>query len=189
MSTKMPIISTRSLQFVVYSSRLNNSGLCQVITMTVPRKSELFQEDLYPDTVGDEPACTCEEWLEGKDVEPLLISLRDGYKPSASSGGAPVIKKNVLDKMPPKKGAGKGDGGPQPDKTLTEFAEEIRKLKAMIVKHENRIRALEADVAMCKACHQEEETHSAHPEDEGPAGDGLGVAVPPNADRLAPDEV
>lgn len=153
--------------------------------MTVPRKSELFQEDLYPDTVGDESACSCEEWVGGKDAEPILISLKDGYKPSVSSGAAPVVKKNVLDKKGKKEA---GQMGQAADKTLTEFAEEIRKLKAMIVKHENRIRALEADVALCKACHQEDEEHGMHLEDEGPAGDGLGVAVPPNA-TLAPDEV
>lgn len=32
--------------------RLNNNGLCQTISMTVPRRSELFQEDLYPDTLS-----------------------------------------------------------------------------------------------------------------------------------------
>jgi coronin-1B/1C/6 len=81
--------------------RLNNSGLCQVITFTVPRKvwflilhllpllkflfcpqSELFQEDLYPDTPGEEPSITAEEWHGGKDADPLLISLKDGYAPS-----------------------------------------------------------------------------------------------------------
>lgn len=111
--------------------------------MTVPRKSELFQEDLYPDTVGEEAACTCEEWVEGKDCEPLLISLRDGYKPSASSGQAPVVRKNVLNRQGAGRRTAAGDQpdkgiAPPPDKTLTEFAEEIRKLKAMIVKHENR---------------------------------------------------
>lgn len=34
---------------------------------------------------------------------------------------------------------------------MQEFADEIRKLKAMIVKHENRIRALEAERAIEKS--------------------------------------
>lgn len=46
--------------------------------MTVPRKSELFQEDLYPDTLSDEAALSAEEWVEGKDAEPILISLKVG---------------------------------------------------------------------------------------------------------------
>lgn len=56
--------------------RLNNSGLCQGITFTVPRKSELFQEDLYPDTLSDEAAITAEEWVAGQDSDPCLISLK-----------------------------------------------------------------------------------------------------------------
>ncbi|KAF7990167.1 hypothetical protein HCN44_009902 [Aphidius gifuensis] len=80
--------------------RLNNSGFCQVVSMTVPRKSELFQEDLYPDTPGDTAAISAEEWINGTDAEPLLISLRDGYQPTTSKNNQlKVIKKaNVLGK-------------------------------------------------------------------------------------------
>lgn len=46
----------------------------------------------------------------------------------------------------------------------------------MIVKHENRIRALEADVALSKA--------QQHVDEDGPGGDGLNVAP-----QLASDEV
>lgn len=56
--------------------RLNNNGLCQVVSMTVPRRSELFQEDLYPDTLSDEPGTTAEEWFAGQDAEPILVSLK-----------------------------------------------------------------------------------------------------------------
>lgn len=56
--------------------RLTNNGLCQVISFTVPRRSELFQEDLYPDTLSDEPPNTAEEWVEGTDAEPILVSLK-----------------------------------------------------------------------------------------------------------------
>jgi len=162
--------------------RLNNSGLCQVITMTVPRKSELFQEDLYPDTLGDTAALSADDWVEGKDAEPLLISLKDGYRPTAAKT-QPTVKRNVLDKMPPKTGAKGGSGGgaaapgsPVSEKTLQEFADEIRKLKAMIVKHENRIRALEAAAA-------NKSTNSAGDED-GPGGDGLNANP-----SMASDEV
>lgn len=44
--------------------------------MTVPRRSELFQEDLYPDTLSDESSITAEEWIEGQDGEPILVSLK-----------------------------------------------------------------------------------------------------------------
>lgn len=78
--------------------------------MTVPRKSELFQEDLYPDTIGDTAAQSAEDWKSGQDAEPILISLKDGYKPPESKSSISVTRRsNVLDKMPPK--SGKGAGG------------------------------------------------------------------------------
>ena len=62
--------------------KLHNSGLCEVITMTVPRKSELFQEDLYPDTAAQEAAISAEEWFAGRDADPVLTSLRDVFNAS-----------------------------------------------------------------------------------------------------------
>ena len=41
--------------------------------MTVPRKSELFQDDLYPDTAGDTPALTADEWMAGQNADPILV--------------------------------------------------------------------------------------------------------------------
>lgn len=62
-------------------------------------QSELFQEDLYPDTPGDTAAISAEEWEGGSDVEPILISLRDGYQPSISKNELKVQKKsNILSK-------------------------------------------------------------------------------------------
>lgn len=63
-------------------------------------QSDLFQDDLYPDTAGPEPALEADEWLSGKDVEPILISLRDGYIP-AKNRELKVTKKNILDSRPP----------------------------------------------------------------------------------------
>ncbi|XP_053684635.1 coronin-6 isoform X1 [Sabethes cyaneus] len=179
--------------------RLNNGGLCQVISMTVPRKSELFQEDLYPDTLADEASISAEDWISGADADPQLVSLKDhvflekgGYVSQAQSTQLTVTKKsNVLDKMPPRgpkssllPGATTGGSPPtvtsasngstangtapsapsantavsqQPPQVIvsgvseqtlmdlrSKFEDEFRKLKAIIVKHENRIRSLEA---------------------------------------------
>lgn len=52
---------------------------CEPIIMTVPRKSDLFQEDLYPDTIGPEPSVEADDWFAGKEGPPILISLKDGF--------------------------------------------------------------------------------------------------------------
>lgn len=76
--------------------KLHSRGLVEVLQFTVPRKvsaaavlpllsdpdtcffplsqSEMFQEDIYPDTAGDVPALTAEEWAAGEDAEPVLVS-------------------------------------------------------------------------------------------------------------------
>ncbi|XP_069471362.1 coronin-6 isoform X3 [Ambystoma mexicanum] len=72
---------------------------CEPIAMTVPRKSDLFQDDLYPDTPGPEPALEAEEWMAGKDADPILVSLRDGYVPIKNR--ELKVTKNILDNKPP----------------------------------------------------------------------------------------
>lgn len=58
-----------------------DGGLCEPIAMTVPRKSELFQDDLYPDTAGGEPALTADEWFhEGRDAAPIMVPMKDLFQ-------------------------------------------------------------------------------------------------------------
>ncbi|XP_067328285.1 coronin-6 isoform X3 [Anolis sagrei] len=117
---------------------------CEPITMTVPRKSDLFQDDLYPDTPGPEPALEADEWLSGKDAEPVLISLRDGYVP-VKNRELKVTKKNILDSRPPI--------GPRRSQStcdtnfshsaFEELLEEIKSLRQTVQAHEKRISDLE----------------------------------------------
>ncbi|KAK8743987.1 hypothetical protein OTU49_000948 [Cherax quadricarinatus] len=144
--------------------RLNNSGFCQIITMTVPRKSELFQEDLYPDTPSDIPAVSAEEWWEGQSKEPILMSLKDGYQATQKTELKVTKKKtNILDKMPPTgKVKSEEDGkataissealekvnevlkvNEDLRKRIDELQSEMKKFKAVFLKQENRIRVLE----------------------------------------------
>ncbi|XP_026878557.2 coronin-2A isoform X1 [Electrophorus electricus] len=55
-------------------------SLIEPLSMIVPRRSETYQEDIYPMTAGKEPALTAEEWLSGVDKGPMLMSLRPGSK-------------------------------------------------------------------------------------------------------------
>ncbi|XP_044286557.1 coronin-6 isoform X2 [Varanus komodoensis] len=117
---------------------------CEPIVMTVPRKSDLFQDDLYPDTPGPEPALEADEWLSGKDAEPTLISLRDGYVP-VKNRELKVVKKNILDSKPPT--------GPRRSQSscesyfshaaLEELLQDIRSLRQTVQEHEKRITELE----------------------------------------------
>lgn len=63
-------------------------------------QSDLFQDDLYPDTPGPEPALEADEWLSGQDAEPVLISLKEGYVPPKHRE-LRITKRNILDVRPP----------------------------------------------------------------------------------------
>jgi len=45
----------------------------------VPRKSEVFQEDLFPDTSANVPAMSCAEWCGGMNKGPVLVSLNPAH--------------------------------------------------------------------------------------------------------------
>lgn len=64
-----------------------------------PAQSDLFQDDLYPDTSGPDPALEGEEWFAGKNGGPLLISLKDGYV-STKNRVLKVVKTNALETKP-----------------------------------------------------------------------------------------
>ncbi|XP_061737013.1 coronin-2A [Nerophis ophidion] len=55
-------------------------SLIEPLSMIVPRRSESYQEDLYPMTAGDKAALTADEWLSGVDKGPLLMSLKPGHR-------------------------------------------------------------------------------------------------------------
>ncbi|XP_023386320.1 coronin-6 isoform X4 [Pteropus vampyrus] len=117
---------------------------CEPIIMTVPRKSDLFQDDLYPDTPGPEPALEADEWLSGQDAEPVLISLRDGYVPPKHRE-LRVTKRNILDARPPTgpRRSQSASDSPLSQHTLETLLEEIKALREQVQAQEQRITALE----------------------------------------------
>uniref|UniRef100_A0A673NKM6 Coronin n=1 Tax=Sinocyclocheilus rhinocerous TaxID=307959 RepID=A0A673NKM6_9TELE len=116
---------------------------CEPIMMTVPRKSDLFQDDLYPDTAGPEPALEPEEWMDRRDADPLLVSMRDGYVPPKSRE-LKVAKKNVLDTRPAtRRSMSAVDGSSLPVSRMSCLSLEIQNLKATVLSQEKRICDLE----------------------------------------------
>ncbi|XP_063202134.1 coronin-2B isoform X1 [Chroicocephalus ridibundus] len=59
-------------------------GLIEPISMIVPRRSETYQEDIYPMTPGTEPALTPDEWLSG--VNRGKAAGGDGREPRERPG-------------------------------------------------------------------------------------------------------
>ncbi|KAJ5067249.1 coronin [Anaeramoeba ignava] len=55
------------------------NNMIQPIPFVVPRKSDFFQDDIFPPTFGMEPGMTADEWFEGGNNLPEKISLEGGF--------------------------------------------------------------------------------------------------------------
>jgi len=49
------------------------------ISFTVPRKGDIFQDDLYPPTFAGQPSLTGDQWLSGKNEPPKTTNLSPGF--------------------------------------------------------------------------------------------------------------
>lgn len=73
------------------------------ISFIVPRRSELFQADIYPDCPSSEPALSAEEWFGGKEVNgPLLLNMEaifEGTKPEIRDSKPATVVNDVKRKL------------------------------------------------------------------------------------------
>ncbi|XP_058237511.1 coronin-2B isoform X2 [Hemibagrus wyckioides] len=123
-------------------------GLIEPISMIVPRRSETYQEDIYPMTPGTEPALSADEWLSGINRGPVLMSLKEGYsRPSKLVFKAPVKEKksvvvngiDLLENVPPR----------TENELLRMFfrqQDELRRLKDELAQKDIKIRQLELEL-------------------------------------------
>jgi coronin-1B/1C/6 len=70
-----------------------NDTYIEPVSFIVPRRSEMFQSDIYPPTTGLRPGTSADEWFGGKTALPPKISLESVY-----DGGAP--KEVPADSLP-----------------------------------------------------------------------------------------
>lgn len=65
---------------ILKAFKLLNNGTIQPLSFIVPRRAEMFQEDIFPDAPAEEPAMTAAEFRSGKVVlGPMLLSMKDIY--------------------------------------------------------------------------------------------------------------
>uniref|UniRef100_A0A8C7JWS3 Coronin n=1 Tax=Oncorhynchus kisutch TaxID=8019 RepID=A0A8C7JWS3_ONCKI len=128
-------------------------GLIEPISMIVPRRSETYQEDIYPMTAGTEPALTADEWLSGMDrgdvcvcAEPVLMSLKSGYKrPCQKAFKAPVrerktmVMNGLLESIPPKTEN-------ELMRTFFRQQDELKRLREELVQKDVRLQQLELEL-------------------------------------------
>jgi coronin-2 len=64
--------------------KIHASGnVVEPVSFIVPRKSTLFQADIYPDTLSTKPAMTSYEWFSlNSNVKPILMSMQQEPSPN-----------------------------------------------------------------------------------------------------------
>jgi coronin-1B/1C/6 len=115
--------------------RLYKATATQVepLSFRVPRKSDVFQDDLFPDAPGAVPALTAEEWASGKTADPVLQSMAPGFVKAAAPKAdfKPVVQeKKVLSEA-------------ELRSENEKLAQRISFLEAELVKRDARIKELE----------------------------------------------
>jgi len=103
------------------------------ISFQVPRKSDMFQDDLYPPTFSGEPNLTSEQWFAGENAQPKLVQLGSGFvkKEAPATEFKPVVKE---------------ESGPASEKELRDEYEKLKKrvayLESELVKKDAKIKEL-----------------------------------------------
>ncbi|KAJ8271664.1 hypothetical protein COCON_G00105230 [Conger conger] len=92
-------LDVNSCEVFKFYKLVSAKSVIEPLSMIVPRRTEGYQEDIYPMTAGNRPALSAAEWLSGQDKDPVLISLKPGSKPEElypelTSG---KLSKNSLD--------------------------------------------------------------------------------------------
>jgi len=68
----------------------------QPLSFKVPRKSGMFQDDIFPDCRSDEPALTAEQWFAGETSKPKTKGLEGGFQSTEKKRSCVRKKKRPL---------------------------------------------------------------------------------------------
>eukprot|EP01105_Mastigella_eilhardi_P019578 TRINITY_DN4620_c0_g1_i1.p1 TRINITY_DN4620_c0_g1~~TRINITY_DN4620_c0_g1_i1.p1 ORF type:complete len:454 (-),score=171.21 TRINITY_DN4620_c0_g1_i1:74-1435(-) len=115
--------------------KVSQAKMVEPISFTVPRKSEIFQDDLYPNTFAGIPTETAEEWKNGANNAPdCSFSHEKGFvAPVHATEFKPVVKEAEK---------------PKSEKELRDDNEQLRNrvsyLEAEVARRDARIKELEA---------------------------------------------
>jgi len=71
--------------------KLTSSSI-EPLRFIVPRKSDAFQDDIFPDTYAGQASMTADEWMGGENKPPVMMSLRPGGGPAQPAAGQAAFK-------------------------------------------------------------------------------------------------
>ncbi|KAI5959120.1 CRN1 [Candida margitis] len=179
------------------------------ISFIVPRRSELFQSDIYPDCPSTTPALSAEEWLDGKEVNgPVLINMEAIYegtepslkdsKPATKVSEVKEAKNRDLEKKKEetikkreeeqKEKKATSEKKPEPSKDVAESAETVSSLSGAPNKNVDELLQGSNEVGdlLNKVANQSDEEDSSETEES--KDDGWEKVKKPEAKSVSPSE-
>jgi len=109
-----------------------STKMVEPISFQVPRKSDMFQDDIFPDCFAGEPALTGDEWLGGEDAQPKLRSLAPGF----------VQKKQSADFNPDKQAEPKELSQKELKEEHEKLVKRVAYLEAELIKKDAKIKEM-----------------------------------------------
>jgi len=107
--------------------------MVEPIYFQFPRKSDIFQADLFPDCFSGEPALSSEEWLAGQNAQPKTASLEGGFvrkEPTTSFNPVVQTESKVMSEKEMKD-------------EVDKLTKRVAYLEAELIKRDARIKELE----------------------------------------------
>jgi coronin-1B/1C/6 len=128
--------------------KVTNSAGIHPLNFYVPRKSDAFQDDIFPKTTAAIPACTMAEWLEGASKDPILMSLDPAERGNGGGNGkaakpkvfksVPQLSKDLaaaqkqIESLEGKLAGSSGSNGGSESKDLAEAQKQIESLESKL---------------------------------------------------------
>jgi hypothetical protein len=103
------------------------------VAFQVPRKADVFQDDLYPDCYAGEPSQTAADFFANKNTKPKLVSLKNGFVAKPAAEFNPVAQK-VEEAM----------SEADMKKKIEELTKRVAYLESEVVKKDAKIKELES---------------------------------------------
>jgi len=106
------------------------------VSFQVPRKSDQFQDDIFPDCISEEAALSADDWHSGKNSDPKRRSMAPGFVPGKkpTTDFKPIVKEE--------------DSGPKNEKELRDEYEKLKTrvayLESELAKRDAKIKQLES---------------------------------------------
>jgi len=141
----MPKLAMDTTQCEVVRLLKLENKIVTPISFQVPRRSDLFQPDIFPDTQAPEPSLSADEYFAGQTKEPVMVSMKPGENKYA--GKSNTFSAEKVEKKAPKPNMPKPASSPQ---ELQKQNEELRKRVEELFQEnyalKNKVEALESQL-------------------------------------------